>query len=92
MSQNDWQEIEKSLAMSTTRDGEEIVALVAKFKAVNAEESLDGDEVIRSQVTRKESTKNISSTWLDRHFSSHSAASSIPTLGAVAKDDPMFSM
>ena len=68
---DDWQEGEETLAMSTSRNEEEIDALVAKFNAVNSEEGLDEDEAIRSVATWTEPRKNNSSTRLNRHVSSH---------------------
>ena len=63
---DDWQEGDKTLAMSTSRDEEDIDALVVKFKAVNSEVSLDGDEVIRSQSHgRSQQRTSLRHVWTD---------------------------
>ena len=86
--QDDWPEEEEKLAMSTSREEGRIDALVTEFKTMISEEDtgLDGEEVMFSLVTWKESRKNISSTRFDRHYSSHSPASSAPNLERLRKN------
>ena len=80
--QDDWEEAEETLAMSTSRDEEEIGALVAEFKTLISEQDsgLHEEGIIRSMVTLKESRNNTTTTLLDIIFSFHAPTSSTPNL------------